>query len=127
MLQSDPLVDELPKEGIFVKGSKGGDKLLASVLVPREWARIKSPMLLLQQPLLLLLALLLGLLLLAWICHGSALGHSCTRPGESRQGWQVFGGEGTGATATGLSTQLPALKESAPTETEEESERSLQI
>ena len=126
MLQSDPLVDELPKEGIFVKGSKGGDKLLASVLVPREWARIKSPMLLLQQPLLLLLALLLGLLLFAWICHGSALRHSCTRPGESKQGWQKFR-EGTGVTATDLSTQLPALKESAPTETEEESERSLQI
>ena len=125
MLQSDPLVDELPKEGIFVKGSKGGDKLLASVLVTREWARIKSPMLLLQQPLLLLLALLLGLLLLAWICHGSALGHSCARPGESKQGWQKFR-EGTGVTATDLSTQLPALEESAPARAEEESERPLQ-
>ena len=33
VLRVDPLVDKLPEEGILVKGRKGGDELLAGVLV----------------------------------------------------------------------------------------------
>ena len=67
VLRVDPLVDELPEDGILVQGGDGDGELLADLLVARDRARIESP---------LPLALLLRLLLSASVCHDTALGHS---------------------------------------------------
>ena len=67
VLRVDPLIDELPEEGILVKGRNGDGELLAGLLVARKRAWIESP---------LPLALLLRLLLSASVCHDTALGHS---------------------------------------------------